>query len=495
MEFLHTQKKKILTEKGEEIFLRGISLGGWMNLENFINGFPGTEVSLREHMSRELGNQRGTLFFDRMLSEFFNADDIRFLKSAGATCVRIALNYRHFEDDEHPFVYKDEGFCRLARIVSQCSANNLYVIFDMHAVQGWQNTHWHSDNDRGISLFWTDACFQDRYYALLQEIARRFQDEPAVAGYELLNEPSSSCRSGDYPFNMYENFTSDYVRFNKIMKTAVERIREIDRKHIIFIEGDSYGHNFAGLEEPFDDNLVYASHDYIVSSFGPGKYPGPYEMLHNDRIEAACYWDYDQQIAHITETEGWKFSEKYQVPLWVSEFGSQYCTGEEDNFYRLASMDDQLRAMNELKLHWTPWTYKDCGTMGLVTLDPESEYMQKIAPVQKMKGLLGAENFTAWRSECPGKEVTRQFTQYMMSLLTRSSCYTFGTFQKCMNYALLTGFAAGVLQPEYAAVFGNDSPDDICRIMKSFSLENCIVNEPYLEVLKKRLRGDSNQSL
>lgn len=133
--------------------------------------------------------------------------------------------------------------------------------------------------------------------------------------------------------------------------------------------------------------------------------------------------------------------------------------------------------------------------MGLVTLDPESEYMQKIAPVQKMKGLLGAENFTAWRNECPGKEVTRQFTQYMMSLLTRSSCYTFGTFQKCMNYALLTGFAAGVLQPEYAAVFENDSPDDICRIMKSFSLENCIVNEPYLEVLRKRLRGDSNQSL
>lgn len=94
-------------------------------------------------------------------------------------------------------------------------------------------------------------------------------------------------------------------------------------------------------------------------------------MLHNDRIEEGCYWDYNKQLDHIRETEGWQFSEKYQVPLWVSEFGSQYCTGEEDNAYRLASMDDQLRAMNELGLHWTPWTYKDCGTMGLVTLNPE----------------------------------------------------------------------------------------------------------------------------
>ena len=285
---------------------------------------------------------------------------------------------------------------------------------------------------------------------------------------------------------MYENFTSDYTRFNRIVRTAVSKIREIDRKHIIFIEGDSYGHNFAGMEEPFDDNLVYASHDYIVSSFGPGAYPGTYEMLHNDRIEEGCYWDYNKQLDHIRETEGWQFSEKYQVPLWVSEFGSQYCTGEEDNAYRLASMDDQLRAMNELGLHWTPWTYKDCGTMGLVTLNPESEYMRRIAPVQRMKGLLAAENFTAWRSECPGKEITRDFTKYMMSLLTLSDQYTFGTFQKCMNYALLTGFAAGVLQPEYAALFEKDSADDIRRIMDSFSLSNCIVNEAYLEVLRKR---------
>ena len=70
--------------------------------------------------------------------------------------------------------------------------------------------HWHSDNDRGISLFWSDACYQRRYYALMQEIASRFADCPAVAGYELLNEPSSSCRSGDYPSICNENFTSDY---------------------------------------------------------------------------------------------------------------------------------------------------------------------------------------------------------------------------------------------------------------------------------------------
>lgn len=487
MNFLKTCGKHIVTETGEKIFLRGISVGGWMNMENFINGYPGTEISLREHIAARLGEENGTLFFDSMLAAFLAEDDIRFIRSTGMTCIRVAINYRHFENDERPYQYLEKGFAMLKNLVDLCDRNDLYVIFDMHAIQGWQNTHWHSDNDRGISLFWRDACYQDRYYALMQEIARRFKDCPAVAGYELFNEPSSNCRSGDYPFNMYENFTSDYVRFNRIVRTVVNKIREVDKKHIIFIEGDSYGHNFAGLEEPFDDNVVYSAHDYIVSSFGPGEYPGRYEMLHNDRIEEGCWWDYKKQISHIKETQGWQFAEKYQVPLWISEFGAQYCTGEQDNLYRLASMDDQLRAMNELELHWTPWTYKDCGTMGLVTLNPESEYMRKIAPVQRMKGLLAAENFTAWRSECPGKEVTREFTKYMMSLLTLSDRYAFGTFQKCMNYALLTGFAAGVLQPEYAEVFAKDSADDIRRTMESFALKNCTINEAYLAVLTKRL--------
>ena len=152
-------------------------------------------------------------------------------------------------------------------------------------------------------------------------------------------------------------------------------------------------------------------------------------------------------------------------------------------------MDDQLRAFNELGIHWTTWTYKDCGTMGWVTLDPESEYMKTVSEVQRMKGLLGAENFTAWRSACPGKEVTGQFTRYVMSLLSESPNYTFGTFQKCMNYALLTSFCAGVLQPEYAKAFQDCSAGDIARIMRSFALLNCQVNEPYLELLRKRLAG------
>ena len=41
-----------MSESGAPVFLRGICVGGWMNLENFINGYPGGEARLRWNMAR-----------------------------------------------------------------------------------------------------------------------------------------------------------------------------------------------------------------------------------------------------------------------------------------------------------------------------------------------------------------------------------------------------------------------------------------------------------
>ena len=41
--FLRTAGDRIATRSGHPVSLRGVSLGGWMNMENFITGFPATE--------------------------------------------------------------------------------------------------------------------------------------------------------------------------------------------------------------------------------------------------------------------------------------------------------------------------------------------------------------------------------------------------------------------------------------------------------------------
>ncbi|TME30522.1 MAG: hypothetical protein E6I75_20360 [Chloroflexi bacterium] len=71
---LTVKGNQIVKADGQPVTLRGFGLGGWPNMENFI-----TE------------------------------DDVRFVSSLGLNLVRLPINYRHFEDDMHPFVLKEEG--------------------------------------------------------------------------------------------------------------------------------------------------------------------------------------------------------------------------------------------------------------------------------------------------------------------------------------------------------------------------------------------------
>jgi endoglucanase len=88
MELLKVDGRDIINESNEKIMLRGTCTGGWMNMENFINGYPGTEANLRELMQGTLGNEDGvnlgTYFFDEMVDVYLNEDDYRFIAESGA---------------------------------------------------------------------------------------------------------------------------------------------------------------------------------------------------------------------------------------------------------------------------------------------------------------------------------------------------------------------------------------------------------------------------
>ena len=106
----------------EPLLLRGFGLGGWMNMENFITGYPATESQMRASVAAVLGPERAARFFDRLLTRFFDEGDARLLADLGVNCVRIPVNYRHFERDERPFELREEGFERLDGVV-RCAAS------------------------------------------------------------------------------------------------------------------------------------------------------------------------------------------------------------------------------------------------------------------------------------------------------------------------------------------------------------------------------------
>lgn len=461
---LQVKGNQIVDEHGQVIRLRGTCVGGWMNMENFINGYPGDEHGQRREMAQLLGPGKAQFFFDRWLDYFFTEEDAAYLESLGMTVVRLALNYRHFESDAAPFKYLEAGFARLDKAVSACAKHHLYVILDLHSVQGWQNNDWHCDNSSRHTYFWQQAQFQDRFIALWEEFSRRYKGNSTIAGYNVMNEPVSNAPSGR--FLRDEDYPTDWQTINRIYHRVVQAIRIVDPEHIIFLEGDYWASRFDGMDAPFASNLVYGSHNYASPSFDPHQKPITMTQRRQNRQRQEEIF-----LAH----QGTQYTQKYNAPLWVGEFGGAGGS----------ALDDQVNVFEAYQAHWTVWTYKDIGVMGLITLHPESEYMQRIAPILKAKRELGVDNWLS--TGLPGSLVTSIIND-LAGVIEKSIGDTQidpGFNRRYLAQHALGSYAASLMQPAFARCFKDLSETEIDHVLRSFCFKNCQPRQELTEVIQK----------
>ena len=245
--FLKVHQNQIHDIAGSSIALHGVGLGGWMNMENFITGFPANENAFRQVVYRALGEEKADYLFDRYLEYFFTAEDADFIRSLGMNLVRLPFNYHHFEDDMNPTVIRESGLKQLDRVINICADHEIYTILDLHAAAGYQNQDWHSDNPSQQALFWQHKHFQDRAVWLWEVIAERYKNNPWVAGYNPLNEPA------DPTGKLLDVF----------YRRVVAAIRKVDPEHIIFLDGNRYSQDFSMLGPPIP-NVVYTLHNYAA---------------------------------------------------------------------------------------------------------------------------------------------------------------------------------------------------------------------------------------
>jgi endoglucanase len=455
--------------------LRGTCVGGWMNMENFINGYPGSEGGARDAVAEVLGRSKAEFFFDRMLDNMLGEDDIRFLKDCGSTVIRLPLNYRHFEDDHQPFAYKDSGFARLNKVLGWCEKYGVYAILDLHAVQGWQNTDWHCDNDSDHAWFWEHPHFIDLFVALWEEFAGRYKDNKAIAGYDVMNEPL--CNAWRGRFTGMQLYKPDWNKINSVFHRVTDAIRKIDPRHIIFLEGDYFANLFDGFEAPFTQNLAYSSHNYTPSGFGPGAYPG---------VIGGVLWDRKKQLDVFLSHEGTKFTQKHNVPLWAGEFGSVYNGSPEEKEDRLRALDDQLGIFEAYATHWTAWTYKDVGVMGWVMLDPESDYMQLVKRELEAKRLLDTDQWMSWLPPTPAKDMIRKLAGFAADTIGDGEIEPDAAYSYLKQRAMC-GFVGSLMQPSYAKLFQGMAEERIDQVMRSFAFGNCIKNTGLINVVRKHM--------
>jgi len=456
--FLQVDGPRVVNGRGEVIRLRGFCLGGWMNMENFITGFPAHETGLRAAMARVLGEDRAGFFFERFLHHFVTYPDLEYIRQLGCNLIRIPLNYRHFETDERPFEYRAEGFAILDRIIEWARELDLYVILDLHAVQGCQNRGWHSDNGCRTAHFWGQKVFEDRAVALWEELARRYRGQSTIAGYNPMNEPDAD----------------DVTWLNRFYRRATAAIRTIDPEHILFLEGNRSSQQFDGLEAPFDPNTVYSSHTYVVPAIEEMPYPGKFMGELHDRERLGR--DYAKLTAYMT---------RHHVPNWVGEFGAIFRGGTSDAT-RLQVLADQIDMFEARGHHWSLWTYKDIGKMGLVCLDPDSDWMRRTRSVREAKRRLRCDH---WIERRPGS-VDPLLPQIGAAARKALSDYPLDAqhLEAELSGAVCETTLAQALLPAFAEQFRGMTNDEIEPMMQSFAFSNCIARDGLVQILQERLR-------
>jgi hypothetical protein len=273
--FLSVQGDTTVDEQGEEVFLRGVNFGGFLSFEGM--GLPTeavlTEDRLREELEKRMGKENTDLLFDEYRKNIIQKQDFANAKDAGANFVRLMFDCR----------YAETG--KIEEAVGWAKEAGIYVILDMQAAPGGQNTFSHSNHD-GTARLWTDRANRDETVRLWEILAKRFKDEPAVAGYEILNEPCAD----------------DNDKLASLYKSAIEAIRRIDQRHIILLD-DNGNLDFSVFKEnDFGSNLVYVFHVYSEGVFN--KVPEYQAFGEERKVPVICNEYGGMELIAFFEAEG-----------------------------------------------------------------------------------------------------------------------------------------------------------------------------------------------
>jgi aryl-phospho-beta-D-glucosidase BglC (GH1 family) len=311
--FARVEGRELVAPDGTPLRLKGINLGNWLLPEGYmwrLQKGPQSPRQIQELVAELIGPDAARSFWRDFRAAYVTKSDIRYLKRIGLDSVRVPFDYRVLTPEEHPQVWLDEGFALLDRLIEWCRDEGLLVVLDMHAAPGGQ-TGRNIDNSWGHPFLFESEESEARAIGVWRKLAERYRDEPAVLGYDLLNEPIPNV-SAYAPYK---------ARLEPFYRKAVAGIRELDAQHVIFLGGAVWDTDFSVFGPPFAPNLVYTFH----------KYWNPTD---------------DASLRPFLA-----FRERYQVPLWLGE------TGE--------NTDEWIEACRRLVerhgIGWCFWPYKKLG--------------------------------------------------------------------------------------------------------------------------------------
>jgi len=220
--FIHTSGTDILDANGNKIYLRGVAFGNevWSN----------AELPTTHHSEADYGR----------------------VHDMGMNAVRFYMNYKTFEDDANPYVYKQTGWDWIDLNIAWAKAHGVYLILNIHVPQGG----FQSNGDGGA--LWNNPENQARLKALWFNIAKKYANEPTIAGLDLLNEPV---------------VTTSISQWQHLAQDIIDTIRTVNTNQMIMVErvnaidDDWTSNSDMNFFDLTGENIAYEFHFYSPMEF------------------------------------------------------------------------------------------------------------------------------------------------------------------------------------------------------------------------------------
>ena len=320
-DFLTAKGSKLVKRNGEAVTLKGVNLGAWLIWEDWLCPYEQAtdHYDVLTTLTDRFGEEKAYELMNTYMDNFITESDFDRIADMGFNCVRIPFWFRNFYyDDDGRKILDENGdwdFSRLDWAVSECGKRGLYVILDMHGAVGYQSDAPHSGKGTSVGLF-DNSAQGERYRELTDElwtaIATRFKGNPAVAMYDLLNEPMCDVDATEVRRRI--NNESIYTRLYKTVRAA-------DPDHMITVECI-----WTAAAVPHKllkgwTNVVYQVHFYQTTNF----------VFNLFVFLTRLYY--------------------LNTPLLMGEFYP----------HDKATWSNCFSAMNRLGYNWMLWTYKATG--------------------------------------------------------------------------------------------------------------------------------------
>ncbi|MHA7964614.1 glycoside hydrolase family 5 protein [Paenibacillus sp. CAU 1782] len=265
--FLRADGRRLVNGRGEPVVLRGVGFGSWLLPEGYMWRFPqeGDRPRRIEVMVQHLiGAEKAKTFWDTYYNNYIAEEDIATIAEEGFNSVRIPINARFLtgegpegrDADKGRLAFDEERLALIDRSIAWCKTYRLYVILDLHGAPGGQTGTNIDDSPFDRPELFSDKSRSEEAVEIWRMLAERYKDEWIVAGYDLLNEP------------LPEWFSEYNDRVLPLYKEMIAAIREVDKEHMIILEGVHWSTDWSifeeafGGSEPIDGNVLLQFHKY-----------------------------------------------------------------------------------------------------------------------------------------------------------------------------------------------------------------------------------------